>query len=248
MAGVGMSGKRVAIVQSNYIPWKGYFDLIRAVDEFVLFDDVQYTRRDWRNRNRIKTAQGTAWLTIPVRTKGQYFEAIKSITISDPSWAARHWQTIAASYARARWFKAYAETIERVYRECVDAHLSAINFRWITAICGILGITTKLSWSMDYTLDNTLVEGKTDRLVAICQQAGADTYLSGPAARGYIDPERFRAANVKLVFVDYAGYSEYTQLFPPFDHYVSVLDLIFNEGPDATRHMLTLSPPCTVES
>jgi hypothetical protein len=238
-----MSEKRVAIVQSNYIPWKGYFDLIRAVDEFVLLDDVQYTRRDWRNRNRIKTPRGAAWLTIPVRTKGQYVEAIKSITISDPSWPARHWQTIAASYARARWFRAYAETVERVYRECVDTHLSAINFRWIAAICEILGITTKLSWSMDYTL----VGGKTDRLVAICQQAGADTYLSGPAARSYIDPQRFRAANVKLVFVDYAGYAEYTQLFPPFDHHVSVLDLIFNEGPDAARHMLTLSPTCKAE-
>jgi hypothetical protein len=231
-----MAYKSVAVVQSSYIPWKGYFDLIRAVDEFVLLDDVQYTRRDWRNRNKIKTPQGASWLTIPVNTKGQYFEPVKSITISDPSWTERHWQTIAANYARARWFRSYAEAVERVYRECVDTHLSAINFRWIAAICKILGIKTKLSWSMDYTL----AEGQTERLVGICQQAGADTYLSGPGARNYIDAAIFRAANVKLVYADYAGYSEYTQLFPPFDHYVSVLDLIFNEGPDATRHMRTL--------
>jgi WbqC-like protein family len=232
-----MAHKRVAIVQSNYIPWKGYFDLIRAVDEFVLFDDVQYTRRDWRNRNKIKTPQGAAWLTIPVSTKGQYYEPIKSITASDLSWTTRHWQTIAANYARARFFRNYAETIERAYRECVDTHLSAINFRFISTICGILGITTKITWSMDYTL----AEGKTERLVSICEQAGADLYLSGPAARDYIDQTLFDAANVRLVYADYTGYPEYTQLFPPFDHYVSALDLIFNEGPEATRYMLSLS-------
>jgi hypothetical protein len=228
--------KRVAIVQSNYIPWKGYFDLIHAVDEFVLLDDVQYTRRDWRNRNRIKTPQGPAWLTIPVQTKGQYFEPIKAIAVSDRSWPARHWRTIAAHYAKARWFRDYAERIEQVYRACEDdSHLSAINHRWLAAICEILGIRTKLSWSMDYTL----AEGKTERLVDICRQAGAQTYISGPAARAYIEVDRFRAADIELIYFDYTGYPEYTQLFPPFEHSVTVLDLIFNEGPDATRYMLS---------
>lgn len=231
-----MSGKRIAIVQSNYIPWKGYFDLIHAVDEFVLLDDVQYTRRDWRNRNRIKTPQGAAWLTIPVQTKGQYLEPIKAITVSDPSWAARHWRTLTTHYTKARWFHAYAERLEQAYGACAaDTHLSAINHRLIVAICEILGIGTKLSWSMDYAL----TEGKTERLVEICRQAEADIYVSGPAASAYMEVDRFRQAGIELAWFDYAGYPAYTQLYPPFEHSVSVLDLIFNEGPDAARYMLT---------
>jgi len=228
-------GMRIAILQSNYVPWKGYFDLINAVDEFVLFDDVQYTRRDWRNRNRIKTPRGPAWLTIPVNTKGKYLDPIKHITVSDMQWAERHWKTIRAAYARAPYFKTYADAIERLYLDCRETRLSAINYRWIRAICEILGISTRISWSMDYEI----VDGKTERLVSICRQAGADTYLSGPAARSYIDPEQFRAAKVELTYFDYAGYPEYAQLYPPFDHHVSILDLIFNQGPDSPRYMLS---------
>lgn len=232
-----MPGKRVAIVQSNYIPWKGYFDLIHSVDELVLFDDVQYTRRDWRNRNRIKTPQGPAWLTVPVNAKGNYHEPIRTITVSDPSWAARHWKSLATHYGKARRFHSCAETVERVYQACEgDTHLSAINHRWITALCGLLDIATTITWSMDYTLE----PDRTERLVGICRQAGASTYLSGPAARSYIDPTRFEAAGVELEYFDYSGYPEYGQLNPPFDHFVTVLDLLFNEGPDeAPRYMLT---------
>src|SRR3954468_225439 len=99
---------RMAIVQSSYIPWKGYFDLINSVDEFVLFDDVQFTRRDWRNRNRIKTPSGPIWLTIPVNSKGQYLAPIKDITVSDPLWAMTHWRTLSGNYARAPHFQDYA--------------------------------------------------------------------------------------------------------------------------------------------
>jgi hypothetical protein len=225
---------RIAILQSSYIPWKGYFDLIRSVDEFVLFDDAQFTRRDWRNRNRIKTPQGPEWLTIPVCSKGNYFEPIKSITVSETGWAMRHWRTLRANYARAPCFSYCAERFERLYAECHDTHLSGINYRWIAAVCELLGIRTKVSWSMDYEL----AEGKTERLVGICRQAGADTYISGPAARAYIDPALFDAANITLRYFDYAGYPEYPQLYPPFDHHVSVLDLLFHQGPDAIRYML----------
>jgi hypothetical protein len=217
------------------VPWKGYFDLIHSVDEFVLFDDVQFTRRDWRNRNRIKTPRGPAWLTIPVNTKGKYLDPIKDITISEPSWGVQHWKTIKANYARARCFSRYADVFERLYLGCGDTHLSAVNCTWIQTICGILGINTKISWSMDYEL----LKGKTERLVGICLQAGAKSYISGPSARSYIDAEQFRAANVELSYFEYAGYPEYPQLFPPFDHHVSVLDLIFNHGPDATRYMVS---------
>jgi hypothetical protein len=226
---------RIAIVQSSYVPWKGYFDLIHSVDEFVLFDDVQFTRRDWRNRNRIKTPHGPAWLTIPVNTKGKYLDPIKDIRVSEPLWGVQHWKTLAGNYARTPYFSKYADSFERLYLGCRDTHLSAINYTWIQAICEILGIGTKLSWSMDYEL----VNGKTERLVGICRQAGAKSYISGPSARSYIDDQQFLAANVEVSYFDYSGYPEYSQLFPPFDHHVSILDLIFNQGPDARRYMLS---------
>jgi hypothetical protein len=227
--------KTIAIVQSNYIPWKGYFDLIHSADEFVIFDDAQYTRRDWRNRNRIKTPQGSAWITIPVNTKGLYHAPIKEIEAADHSWRERHWKTVAANYARAPHFSRYAPDIERLFLECREIRLSAINRRWIEAICGMLDIRTTLSWSSDYEL----ADGRSERLIGICRQAGADTYLSGPSARAYLDAGLFDAAGIRLVYFDYSGYPEYRQQFPPFDHYVSALDLILNEGPEATRHMLS---------
>jgi WbqC-like protein family len=224
---------RIAIVQSNYIPWKGYFDLIQSVDEFVLFDDVQYTRRDWRNRNRIKTAHGLAWLTIPVQTTGQYLSLIKDIEVSDDTWAAKHWKTIVASYARAPQFQWFAERFEPLYMSCPDRRLSLINRRWLEAACDALGIRTRLTWAMDYTV----AEGKTERLVSICQQAGASTYISGPSARDYIDDGVFRAAGITLEYFDYAGYPPYPQLHGPFEHNVSIVDLLCQMGPDAPHFL-----------
>ena len=171
--------KRVAILQSNYIPWKGYFDLINLVDEFILFDDMQYTRRDWRNRNQIKTRTGLQWLTIPVVVKGNFFQKIKDTRISDPGWAKRHWDSIVHNYSKATHFALYRELFESLYLGSQESFLSQINYAFVTAICKILGINTQISWSYDYTS----VEGKTERLVSICKQARATTYISGPAAR-----------------------------------------------------------------
>lgn len=227
--------KRIAIVQSNYIPWKGYFDLINMVDEFILFDDVQYTRRDWRNRNKIKTNDGLMWLSISVNAKGNYFQPIKEITISEPTWKIRHWKTIVNHYARAKYFKEYEEVFKDLYLGSTATYLSQINYRFLTGICSILGIQTKLSWSMDYRL----TEGKTEKLIDLCNQVGATEYLSGPTAKGYIDEDLFKQKNIKLRYMDYSGYPEYTQLFPPFEHNVSIIDLIFNEGPNAPKYMLS---------
>jgi len=224
---------RIAIVQSNYIPWKGYFDLMQSVDEFVLFDDVQYTRRDWRNRNRIKTPHGLAWLSIPVQTTGQYLALIKDIEVSDPAWAPRHWQTLTAAYGKAPHFRWFAGHFEALYRECAETFLSRINRRWLEAVCVALEIPTRLTWAMDYAAE----AGKTERLVSICRQAGASTYVSGPSARDYIDGALFAAAGVELQFFDYAGYPPYPQLHGPFEHQVSIVDLLCHQGPDARRYL-----------
>jgi hypothetical protein len=232
-----MSRKRVAIVQSSYIPWKGYFDLIRAADEFILLDDVQFTRRDWRSRNRIKTQHGLAWLTIPVRTKGLYHQRIQDTYVADPRWGETHWATLRANYARAPFFREYEEKIAALYvPRSGDERLSDVNVRFITAACALLGITTPITWSTDHGAP----AGKNERLIELCRKAGADEYLSGPSAREYIDEAQFTAAGIQVRFVDYGGYREYPQPWPPFEHHVSVLDLLFSVGPDAPQYLKAL--------
>ena len=225
--------KKVAIVQSCYIPWKGYFDLINLVDEFILYDDRQYTRRDWRNRNRIKTPQGSQWLTIPVEVKGRYEQRIDETQVSDPEWADRHWKTLEHNYRASPHFEDHVETLSSVYRELEDSGLSAINRVLLETICGLLGIETTLSWSTDYGAHGA----KTERLVSLCQASGATGYLSGPSAKEYMDESLFGEADIELEYMDYSGYPEYPQLHPPFEHEVTVLDLLFNAGADAPSFM-----------
>jgi hypothetical protein len=225
--------KTVAIVQSCYIPWKGYFDLVNLVDEFVLYDDRQYTRRDWRNRNRIKTPNGSQWLTIPVEVKGRYHQRIDETRIDDPGWASRHFETLRHSYASAPHFDDYRDLIEELYADPGDPYLSSVNRRFLEALCQVLGIETKLSGSSDYDAEGA----KTERLVSLCRATGAGIYLSGPRAREYIEEELFAEAGIDVQYMDYSGYPKYTQLYPPFDHNVTILDLLFNTGPDAPRYM-----------
>lgn len=224
-------GKTIAIIQSNYIPWKGYFDVIDRADEFFLYDTVQYTRRDWRNRNRIKTAQGPQWLTIPVQASRT--QRICDVEISDPLWAQRHWRTLSQVYARAPYFAEYRDQIETLYTGTEERTLSAVNDRFIRALCALLGITTPIA----HTAEDTEHENKTEKLVAICVGAGATAYLCGPASRNYIEEWRFDEAGIELAYMDYSGYPEYPQLFGPFLHDLTVLDLIFNTGPGARSCM-----------
>jgi len=226
--------KTVAIVQSNYIPWKGYFDLIDAVDELILLDDAQYTRRDWRNRNRLKSPQGVRWLSIPVRVKGRYHQRVDETVIDDPDWAARHWATLGSWYGRAPFFARYRAELEALYLDTREELLSLVNRRFLEALCRLLGISTPLSWSSDYAASGR----RTERLLELCLAAGAGRYLSGPAAQAYLDEERFRAEGIEVVWMSYDGYPQYPQLHPPFEHRVSVLDLLLNTGEQARRYML----------
>lgn len=228
--------KNVVILQSNYIPWKGYFDLMNMADEFVLYDDVQYTRRDWRNRNMIKTSHGLKWLTIPVDVKGKYHQLICDTLATDDKWRREHWNSIVHAYGKSPHFGAYADALESLYMQSSERKLSQINRTFMDAICSILGITTRISWSMDFAGARE-IEDKTARLVHICKLAGATHYISGPAARGYIKDELFDAAGIALSYMDYSGYPEYPQMHGAFEHGVSVLDLIFNAGPEATSYM-----------
>lgn len=224
--------KRVAIVQSNYIPWRGYFDLIQSVDVFVLYDTVQYTVRDWRNRNRIKTRHGLKWLTIPVEDPDAR-RPIREMRVSDSAWAERHWRTIAHSYAGAAEWRTMRDAIEPLFRNCRNQYLSEINHGFLTGLCPLLGIQPTFRWSSEFASDGD----RTGRLVSICRALDASVYVSGPAARSYLDDAQFTAAGITVEFFDYVGYPEYPQVFPPFEPHVSVIDLIVNTGADAPTYL-----------
>ena len=224
--------KKVAILQSNYIPWKGYFDLIAYVDEFIIYDDMQYTRRDWRNRNKVKTPQGLRWLTVPVAAKGRYDQTVRKMMIAGDRWADQHWKSLTANYARAPRFKEIAPLIEPLYLRTY-ASLSELNRAFIGRICEILGIRTHISNSADYEL----IEGRTERLAHLCRQAGGAVYVSGPSARNYVDPVVFDAVNIELEWFGYENYPHYHQLWGEFVHQVTILDLLFNCGHDAPSFM-----------
>lgn len=225
--------KKIAIIQSNYIPWKGYFDIIGSVDEFVLYDDAQYTRRDWRNRNLVKTPMGVQWITIPVETKGKRSSMICEMRVDGDDWRRAHWESFRHLYGKSQFFREYAGIFEKLYLGSEEKYLSKINFNFISAICQILRIDTPLTWSMDYESRGV----KAERLVSVCQAAGATSYLSGPSARDYIEPGLFRDSGIELEYVNYDSYPEYAQMYGEFKHGVTVLDLIFNTGPDAHNYM-----------
>jgi hypothetical protein len=225
--------KRVAIVQSNYIPWRGYFDLIAFVDEFVIYDDMQYTKRDWRNRNRIKTSQGLQWMTVPVQVKGRYHQKIRETLIDGTDWAKSHWRTLEFNYRAAPHFAEIADWLEPIYLEEQHDTLSLLNRRLLEAICGYLGIGTSLTNSWDYEL----ADGKTERLANLCCQAGATEYVSGPSARSYVDEGVFDELGIRLTWFDYDGYRDYAQLWGAFEPAVSILDLLFNVGAEAPDYL-----------
>lgn len=223
--------KKVAILQSNYIPWKGYFDLIAAVDEFILYDDVQFTKNDWRNRNKIKTRDGVQWLSIPV---GQNINRlIREVELKDSRWQRKHWSTICHNYKRAPYFESISPLFESLYLERGYSYLSQLNKTFIEAICGQLGITTRITSSSEYDLTT----GQTERLVSLCTQAGATEYVSGPSARDYLDESMFVDSEIKVCWFDYSGYPEYPQLWGDFEHAVSIVDLLFNCGDNTPSYM-----------
>jgi hypothetical protein len=225
----------VVILQPSYIPWRGYFDQIRRADLFVFYDDVQYDKRGWRNRNQIKTARGKQWLTIPVFSRGAQTEhiPIHQIRITwDNQWNSDHLKSLRYSYGKAPCFDKYLPLLEEFY-DRHDEFLADFTVDFTIALARELGIQhTRFMRSSE--LDG--IDGqKTDRLVQILKQVGATHYISGPSARDYIEPEKFEAANITLEYMQY-DYPEYPQLYPPFDPFVSALDLLFMIGGEALKY------------
>lgn len=225
--------KNVIITQSNYIPWKGYFDAISIADEFVVYDDMQYTKRDWRNRNLIKTQQGLKWLTIPVEVKGNFFQKINETKIADKNWNKQHWDILKQSYSKSKKFSETKDFVENLYRSISFDYLTDVNVHFITEICAYLKIDVNLKMSSDFVLN----EERSHRLLDICLELNATDYYSGPAAKAYMDEKIFEDAKIGVHYFDYSNYLEYEQLNPPFEHGVSILDLIFNEGEDSHKFL-----------
>lgn len=225
--------KKVAILQSNYIPWKGYFDLIASVDEFIIYDDVQYTPRDWRNRNQIKTYQGKQWLTVPVIKKGKRHQKINEAEISDTGWELKHWKSLVNTYSKTPYFNDVSSWLKPLYLQRRYTHLSSLNYDFIKAICNYLRINTVISHSSNYEL----ADGKTQRLVELCKEVKASEYISGPAAKEYIKEDLFNKNNIKLTWFEYLNYPEYPQLHGEFTHNITILDLLFNTGKRASSYM-----------
>lgn len=225
---------KVATIQSSYLPWKGYFDIINAVDLFIFYDDVQYTKRDWRNRNRIKTSAGVKWLTIPCVANCD--QLIYEVSLKDHHWQQKHWRAITHNYSRAKYFKHYEDFFESIYIGRTWHNLSELNQYVIKKISSeILHIDTRFEDSRNYSHTGK----KEKRVLDLLSRCGATSYLCGPSARSYINEDHFSAANIELLWMDYTGYPAYQQLYPPFDHQVSIIDLIFNKGPQATAFMKT---------
>lgn len=223
----------VVILQPSYIPWRGYFDQIRRADLFVFYDDVQYDKHGWRNRNQIKTARGKQWLTIPVHSKG----VTEGIPIKDvridwsKPWAKNHLKALTFAYAKAPHFASFVPWLDSVYSRR-DEFLADFTI-WLT-----IEIARRIGMTRTRFMRSSEIRGvdgqKTERLIQILRHVGAAHYISGPSARDYIEQDQFDAAGITLEYMEY-NYPEYPQLYPPFDPYVTVLDLMFMAGKDAMK-------------
>jgi hypothetical protein len=228
---------KVVILQPSYIPWRGYFDQIFRADLFIFYDDVQYDKRGWRNRNQIKTPRGKQWLTIPVHSRGAQTENIPINQIQivwENPWSQNHLKAIQHSYSKAPHFSRYLPLLEKFYGRR-DVFLADFIIDFTIALAHELG-NTQTSFIRSSEIAG-IAGQKTERLIQLLQAVGATHYISGPSARDYIEKEKFDAAGIMLEYMEY-NYPEYPQLYPPFDPYVSILDLLFVTGLEAHNYIL----------
>lgn len=198
------------------------------------FEDVDFTKRDWRTRNKIKTPEGEVWLSIPVK-KSSRGTKIYEIEISqETNWQEKHYQTIVQYYKKAKFFSEYKWLLDKIYLEKKWENLSEFNIYVNTLIARELGIKTEFINSKDLETNGT----KDDKLIEIIKKLDGDFYLSGPAAKDYIVNEKFKKEKIELAYIEYK-YPEYTQLYGEFNHYITILDVLFNCGKEAPKYIFT---------
>ena len=221
----------VSILQSNYIPWKGYFDIIAKSDVFVIYDEVQYTKNDWRNRNKILTPHGTNWLTIPVRVNN-LDQKIFETKIASNNWQKKHISSLQGNYTKANYFREYKERVFSMF-ENQSEYISEVNISFIKGICNLLDIKTQIIDSRELNLEGD----RNMRLLEACKKLNANKYISGPAAKSYLDLDLFNKEGIEVEWMNYSGYKEYKQVYEPFNHGVTILDLMFNLGPSSKSYL-----------
>lgn len=228
---------KVGVIQSCYIPWRGYFDFIDSVDVFVLYDDVQYSSGGWQNRNRVKLRTGVRWLSVPIRYRfGDPIDAVAVGLTTGISWQEAHRRALHESLGSAPYFP-QAMDIWEIAIAFGERTLTGLNSRLIEGICSYLGISTRIVRSRDYKLSGA----KTERLIGLLKKLGATSYLSGPRARDYLDENLFETQGIGLEYKSY-DYRIYPQLWGEFVGTVTVLDLIANCGPDSRDFLSSMTP------
>jgi len=216
----------VSINQPAYLPWLGYFERISASDIHIVLDHVQFEKNSMTNRNKVKTAQGWAWLTVPVSSKGKFGNLnIDQLSISENvKWKKKHWNTILGSYSKAPFFKEHALFFEEIYeKEWIN--LNSLMTEITDYILNKLSIQTKIVRSSEMVLYGS----KSELILELCNKVGATTYLSGALGREYLDLKRFEEQDIAVHFQDYI-HPTYKQLHGEFLPYMSIIDLLFNEG------------------
>ena len=217
----------VAVDQPQYLPWIGYFDKMRRADVFCYLNDVQYKKNEWQNRNRIKTAQKWQWLTVPVRYR--FPEKINEVQINNTTrWSKKHFQALKTNYSRAPYFKAYISIFEDIFSKEWEL-ISELNIHLIERLKDALQLQEKTTI---ISSELTLREEPTDRLIDICKALGADTYLAGQGGAGYMDVVRFEKNGLKVIMQEF-DHPVYSQLFGDFQSHLSIVDLLFNCGPES---------------
>ena len=227
--------KKVAILQSNYIPWRGYFDLINEVDEFIFFDESQYTKNDWRNRNHIKTNDRSSWLTIPIK-KMKLGTPISQVEFSNRDWISKHLKTINQFYQNCNYYDLVYEDFSSILTSSSNK-LSNLNMKLIVNFSRKMRIDTIFLTSVDLA-SSKIKKNPSQRLVDICKERGASYYYTGPSARNYLDIELFKKEKIEVIFYDYKTCKKYQQTGGNFISSLSIIDALMNCGYNNTPSFL----------
>ncbi len=224
---------KVVVLQPSYLPWLGYFDQIARADNFVFYDDVQFDKNGWRNRNKIKTPKGEQWLTVPVKLKNHMELPINKIEIDNgQNWRRKHLASLEINYTKARYFEDFHGFFTDLYAR--DWHyLVELSIYVIKEICGMMGLKRKFFFASGLNIFGE----RTERLVNICKHLGADCYLTGDAAKDYLQEDMFAKNSIKLEYQNYR-HPQYRQLYGDFLPYMSIVDLLFNCGKESLDILL----------
>jgi hypothetical protein len=220
--------------QPSYLPWIGLFHKIYLAEQFCLYDDVQYTKKDFVSRNYIKTANGPILLSVPVKSKNHRDKLLSDVEILDNGWSVKHIKTIELNYAKAPYFSRYFDEIAHLISAHRTGTLTKLNHSLTVFFLNSLGIQRKIHLASDLNL----IGNKSERIIDMCQKLQADNYVFGKLGQSYADLESFRSSDIKIFFQDYQ-HPIYPQIHEDFVPNLSIIDLLFNMGPDSLEIILS---------